>query len=395
MDPQKPPDKPEEGYLSPLAHQLRERVKELDCLFGISDIVENAGGSMDRIFQETVELLPRSWDHTEVASARISLGGRDFRSDGYRHSPWNQTSAIKVFGGIVGVVELVYREARPDRDEGPFTREERRLLNGVAERLGHVVERLTADEHLQQKEEEFRERLTHVTRISTMGEMASSIAHEVNQPLTAVATYAQACRRMVENGMMEAPEVLEVLERIGEEALRAGDIIHRLRGMIRRQETELVERDINRLLEKIAPLASVDARLNGVELEFCLPAEPTRILADEVQIQQVVLNLIRNGIDAMEGIPPDQRKLEVRVHSTERKTVEVRVSDRGCGLLEESEKALFEPFFTTKEGGLGLGLSISRSIISAHGGHLSFFRNPGGGTTFWFSLPTVSETEDE
>ena len=395
MCPKEHPIKTERASPPPLAHQLRERVKELDCLFGISDIVENSGGSLDRIFQEATELLPRSWNHTELASARISLDGREFTSQGYEPSPWTQTSEIKVLGRNAGTIEIVYRELCPTIDEGPFTREERRLLNAVAERLGHVVERLTADERLREREEEFRERMTHFTRISTMGEMASSIAHEVNQPLTAVATYAQACRRMVQNGEVEAPEVLEVLERIGDEALRAGDIIHRLRGMIRRQESELIEVDINRLLEEIAPLASVDARLNEVELDFFLPATPPRVLADGVQIQQVVLNLIRNGIDAMEGIPPDQRKLEVRVQSPDERTVEVRVSDHGCGLPDEGEGTLFEPFFTTKESGLGLGLSISRSIISAHGGTLSFLRNSEGGTTFWFSLPTANETEDE
>ena len=183
MGPNEHPTKPERASPPPLAHQLRERVKELDCLFGISDIVENAGGSLDRIFQEAVELLPRSWNHAEVASARISLDGRDFTSQGYEPSPWTQASKIKVLGRNAGTIELVYRELRPTIDEGPFTREERRLLNAVAERLGHVVERLTADERLREREEEFRERMTHFTRISTMGEMASSIAHEVNRDL--------------------------------------------------------------------------------------------------------------------------------------------------------------------------------------------------------------------
>jgi signal transduction histidine kinase len=200
---------------------------------------------------------------------------------------------------------------------------------------------------------------------------------------------------MVENGMLESPEVLEVLKRIGEEALRAGDIIHRLRGMIRRQESEFVEEDVARLLEEITPLASVDARLNEVELEISIPRYPLKILADGVQIQQVVLNLIRNGIDAMADTPRDQRRLLVRVESSDGDTVEVSVSDRGCGLPDQSDKTLFEPFFTTKEGGLGLGLSISRTIVSAHGGVLSFTRKPEGGTTFWFSLPTAKGIEDE
>ena len=377
-----------------LAEQLRERVKELNCLFGISDIVERSGGALDLIFRETVELLPRSWEHSEVAVARIVLDEREFLSDGFRESPWTQWAEIKVHGAPAGSVELAYLESRPTRDEGPFTKEERRLLKAVAERMGHVVERLTAHERLREREEEFRERMTHVTRISTMGEMASSIAHEVNQPLTAVATYAQAGRRLLEAGMIDAPELLEVLGRISDEAIRAGDIIHRLRGMIRRQESELVRCDLNRLLEEIAPLASVDARMNDVELTFELPSEGPEILADGVQIQQVVLNLIRNGIDAMSDFSVDQRRLTVQVSFVEGRRVQLSVTDRGCGLPEVSEEALFEPFFTTKEAGLGLGLSISDAIVESHGGKLSFFRNQEGGTTFFFSLPTLGGWND-
>jgi C4-dicarboxylate-specific signal transduction histidine kinase len=392
VDPDHTAEGSEAEALPRLAHELRERVKELDCLFGVSEIVERAGGSLESVFAETVELLPRSWDHSDVAAARITLGERDFRSRGYRSAPWTQVARISVHGREAGAIEIVYLKSRPLRDEGPFSREERRLLNAVAERLGHVVERLTADERLREREEEFREKMTHFTRISTMGEMASSIAHEVNQPLTAVATYAQAGRRLVESGAADATEVLEVLERIGEEALRAGDIINRLRGMVRRRESHLVECDINSLLEEILPLVSVDARMNEIDLEFRLPADSSLVLADGVQIQQVVLNLIRNGIDAMADTPVPARTLEVDVTNKPDAEVEVRVADRGCGLPDATERTLFEPFFTTKKAGLGLGLSISKTIISAHGGRLSFSKNPKGGTIFYFTLPTVRDS---
>ena len=381
--------------LGHLAHQLGERVKELNCLFGISDIVERAGGSLEHILQEAVELLPSSWDHAEVACARILLGEKEFRSEQYGKAASTQAADILVRGEKAGIIELSYLEPRPDQDEGPFTHEERKLLNAVAERLGHVVERLTGEELLREREEEFRERITHFTRVSTMGEMASSIAHEINQPLTAVATYAQACRRLVEGGLVEAPEVVDILGRISEEALRAGKIILRLRGLVRRRERKMVECDLGELLNEIAPLASVDARLNEVELRFIAPSEVPAIIVDGVQIQQVVLNLIRNGIDAMADTSPDRRTLEVLVTTLSENEVQVSVSDQGCGIPETSDKSLFQPFFTTKEAGLGLGLNISRSIISAHGGQLWFSRNPEGGTTFFFTLPSVSEAEDD
>jgi two-component system sensor kinase FixL len=381
--------------LSNLAHQLGERVKELNCLFGISDIVERSGGSLERIFQETVELLPQSWNHAEVACARILMGDEEYRSEAYTDPSATLQADILVHGERAGVIEVSYWEPRPSEEEGPFVKEERRLLDAVAERMGHIIERLTVEERLRKKEEEIRERMTHFTRVSTMGEMASSIAHEVNQPLTAIATYAQACRRLVDGGLAETPEVLDVLERIGEEAIRAGDIIHRLRGLVKKRDDKMHECDIIQLLNEIAPLASVDARLNNVELMFALPPKTPRILADGVQIQQVVLNLIRNGIDSMLGNEPERRILKVRAEHVMGDGVKVSVSDQGCGIPDESDDSLFQPFFTTKEAGLGLGLNISRSIISKHGGHLWFSRNPGGGTTFHFTLPEAREKKDE
>ena len=395
MEPNQMPQIPDKDPVGHLAQQLGERIKELNCLFGISEIVERADRSLDRILQDIVELLPMSWTHVDVACARILLNEEDVRSKHYGEVVSTQRADIRLYGETAGAIEVSYLEPRPPQEEGPFLKEERRLLTAVAERVGHIVERLTAEGLLREKEAEFRERMTHFTRISTMGEMASSIAHEVNQPLTAIATYAQACRRLVEGGMVETPEVLDVLEQIGEEALRAGDIIHRLRGLVRKRENELVECDIKELIDEIAPLASVDARMNEVELRFILSQETPAVLVDGVQIQQVVLNLIRNGIDSMVEIPPGRRALEVRAIPLNENEVRVAVTDQGCGLPEVSENALFEPFFTTKETGLGLGLNISRSIISAHGGRLWFSRNPGGGTTFLFTLPTASETKDD
>jgi signal transduction histidine kinase len=378
-----------------LAHQLGERVKELNCLFGISDIVERSGGSLERIFQEAVELLPQSWNYAEVACARIVVGETEYRSRSYAEPVATLKADLVVHGNPAGAIEVSYLDDRPSDFEGPFVKEERRLLDAVAERMGHIIERLTAEERLREKEEEFRERMTHFTRVSTMGEMASSIAHEVNQPLTAIATYAQACRRLVGGGSAEAPEVLDVLERIGEEALRAGDIIQRLRGLVRRRDHEVTECDISDLLNEISPLASVDARLNEVVLRFVLPEQAPSVLVDAVQIQQVVLNLIRNAIDAMADTPADRRTLEVRAEAVPGDGVKVSVRDQGCGIAEASDKSLFQPFFTTKKSGLGLGLNISRTIISAHEGQLWFSRNPGGGTTFHFTLPEAKEARDE
>ena len=388
-------EKPAEGAQADLARELHERVKELNCLFGFSDIVERSGGSLDRVLEETVELLPPSWEHSDIACARILLAGREVCTPNYRESPWKQRAAISVRGQKAGTLELSYLEERPPRDEGPFTREERRLLNAVAERLGHVVERLSAEERLREREDELRERMTHLTRVSTMGEMASSIAHEVNQPLTAIATYAQAGHRLMEGGMTDEAEILHILGRIADEAIRAGSIIHRLRALVGKREEKLVECDLGSLLEEILPLASADARLHDIDLHLDIQPELPTVLADGIQIQQVILNLIRNGIDAMEHTPAPHRAITVRLAGRDEERVELSVSDRGTGLPNVDDETLFEPFFTTKEEGMGMGLSISRSIITMHGGRLGAYSNPKGGTTFSFTLPTAGESEDE
>lgn len=380
---------PDPDALQHLAYQLSERVKELNFLFGISDIVERAGGSLDRILRETVDLLARSWEHADVTCARITLHDREVRTGGDLKPTATQSAEIIVHGKQAGVVEISSTEPRPHPVDGPFAKDEQRLLKAVAERLGHVVERLTTQELLKAQEEEFRRRMTHMTRVSTMGELASSIAHEVNQPLTAIATYAQACRRLVDAGRLESSETLEVLEKIGEEALRAGDIIKRLRNLVQRREARRDPCDLIQLIREVESLARVDARLNDVDLRMVLPEAAYVIRADGVQIQQVMVNLIRNGVDAMTMTPRGERVLEVRVHRPSEDWVRVSVSDRGVGIPAVTEDELFEPFFTTKEHGLGLGLSISRSIVTAHGGRLSFFRNPHGGSTFFIDLPRL------
>jgi len=382
-----------EEKLREMAEELEERVKELNCLFGITRISEQYRGSLTEILSKTVELLPPSWEHSDVACARIVLSGLDFKTNNYAESPWSQRANINVHGEKVGWVEVGYLKAMPERDEGPFLAEERSLVHSVAERLGRVAERLDAEKKLDEKENELRSRLTHLTRLGVMGEMASSIAHEVNQPLTAVATYAQACRRMIAAGLLEEGEVLEALDRINAEAMRAGDIVHRLKALVRKHESQRRDVDVNALIRDIERLASVDARLHDAVLRLELAPSLPAAVADGIQVQQVVLNLIRNGIDAMEGVETTQREVVVRSEAVGEE-IQVSVSDNGCGISEGLDAELFQPFFTTKKEGLGVGLSISRSIVEGHGGRMWYVRKPSGGTTFYFTLPIRAEEDD-
>jgi len=377
--------------LSRLAQNLGERVKELDCLFGISDIVENSSGSLKQIVRETTNILPRSWSHPEIACARIVLTGLKSQTDNFRISPWRQSVDIFVHGKLAGSVEVCYLQQMPERDEGPFLAEERRLLHGVAQRLGRTAERIRAETLLREKEAELRSRLTHLTRVSVMGEMASSIAHEINQPLTAIAAYAQACKRLIEDDASNESLVADVLQRVCDEALRAGDIVHRLKNFAQRRESQRTLCDINSLIKDVQRLVAPDARLHEVQLVFELADALPPVLVDSVQIQQVVLNLIRNGIDALENTKPESRQIIIRSEFSGDANVRVSVTDNGCGLPKNAERDLFQSFFTTKTDGMGMGLSVSRSIVTAHGGGMWFSRNPNGGTTFYFTVPTETE----
>ncbi len=380
-----------EAALRVLAQKLSERVKELDCLIGISRIVDHSGGSLDNILRETVKLLPPSWQYSDITCARIVIDDLEFKSDNYEATAWRQTAEISVHEKPVGLVEVGYLEERPERDDGPFLAEERRVIDAVAVFLGRIAERLQAERLVVEREQELRERLTHLTRVSVMGEMASSIAHEINQPLSAIATYSDACRRLLEADAEEIPEIQEVLGRINQEALRAGEIVHRLRDLVRRREGKRLDCKINQLIVAVERLASVDARLHDVRLRLDLAPSLPPLHADPIQIQQVVLNLIRNGIDAMTDTDQEHREVIVRTALQDEGDVEVSVTDSGCGIPEGSEQQLFEPFFTTKEDGLGMGLSVSRSIIAAHGGRMWFTRNLERGATFFFTLPPRPE----
>jgi C4-dicarboxylate-specific signal transduction histidine kinase len=225
--------------------------------------------------------------------------------------------------------------------------------------------------------------------------MASSIAHEVNQPLTAIATYSQACKRLMESGKVDADEIRQILSRVTDEALRAGGIIHRLKNLARRHERRLLECDVNELIRDLEHLASVDARLHNIGLELLLSDSLPTVLADGIQIQQVILNLIRNAVDAMTEGAPTSRSIIVRTRMRDSSMVEISVTDFGSGLPADCDEELFQPFFTTKKDGMGMGLSVSRSIVTSHGGQMWFTRNQGGGTTFFVTVPIVPEEDDD
>ena len=232
-----------------------------------------------------------------------------------------------------------------------------------------------------------QERLTHFSRLSTMGEMAAGLAHEINQPLAAIATYAQACQRLIRQPGLEIEDVLAALEQINAQALRAGEVIRRLRNFVKNREVKREPVNCSRLLEDLRTLAETDARLHNIRLRLdCEEPLPT-VYADPIQLQQVILNLVRNAIDAMSEAPEDRREVVLTTRMAADREVEITVIDQGTGLAPEATEHLFNPFFTTKSSGTGLGLAISRSIVRAHGGRLWHTPNDVCGARFHFTLP--------
>jgi two-component system sensor kinase FixL len=232
-----------------------------------------------------------------------------------------------------------------------------------------------------------RERLTHVARLSTMGEMAAGIAHEINQPLTAITTYAEGSKRMITAGNADTAQLTRALGNISDQALRAGEVIRRLRALIRKTDQTREVRNINELISELEPLVSIDVRGNDIPVIYDFDKPEILVKVDPVQIQQVMLNVLRNAFDASE----EQRSGDIVVQTrlSDEDEVMVRVTDHGTGMSEEVKNNVSNPFFTTKKNGMGLGVSICMSIIRSHGGEVTYEDNPKGGTIVTLTLPTV------
>jgi two-component system sensor kinase FixL len=241
---------------------------------------------------------------------------------------------------------------------------------------------------------EQQERLAHVGRLSTMGEMTASIAHEINQPLTAIAMYAQASLKLLERDSFDKEKLIAALDKLNQQALRAGAVIERIQRFVRNESGQKELANLNTLIRDVEHLAAADARLHGIELEFDLDPDLPDVFCDPIQIQQVALNLLRNAVDAMDEVGCHHgNTIKVGSGSIANDLVEVTVVDAGSGVAEDQQSLVFGAFHTTKANGMGMGLSICRSIIEAHGGKLNFTNNDTHGCTFYFQLPIGSSDE--
>jgi two-component system sensor kinase FixL len=371
------------------ARHLREREAYLQLVI---DTVPDAMIIIDQLgimqsFSHAAERL-FGWTAAEVVGRNVSIlmpSPDKEAHDGYLER-YGRTGERRIIGtGRVVLAERKDGSTFPAAlSVGELNLGGRRFFTGF---LQDLTEREEAEKRLQSLQSE----LVHISRLSAMGEMAATLAHELNQPLSAISNYLKGGKRILET---EHPDsrALAAMDKASEQSLRAGEIIRRLRDFVARGESERQVESLSKLLEEVSAMALIGAKELGVRATFRRDSSLDAVLVDKVQIQQVALNLIRNAIEAMQGEP--RRELVVTTAADGDDYARVSVADTGHGIKPEIADQLFQPFVTTKgAAGMGVGLSICRTIIEAHGGRIWAEPNAGGGTTFAFTIPRAEIEE--
>jgi two-component system, LuxR family, sensor kinase FixL len=291
---------------------------------------------------------------------------------------------------IIGTGRVVTGQ-RKDGSTFPMKLEVGEMKSGTHRFFTGFIRDLTERQQTERQLNELEAELARLSRLTAMGEMASTLAHEVNQPLSAISNYLQGCGRLLESmDHANVPKLRDALAETTKQTLRAGHIIRQLREFVARGETEKRPENISKLVEEASALALVGAQEEGVKPRFSFESHTNSVLVEKVQIQQVLLNLMRNAIEAMHD--SGRKELLVATKAVDGKMIEVSVADTGPGISEEIADRLFQPFVTTKPAGMGVGLSISKRIVEAHGGEMWAEPNPGGGTVFRFTVQQAAET---
>ena len=292
---------------------------------------------------------------------------------------------------IIGIGRVVVGE-RKDGSTFPMELAVGEMRSSNQRFFTGFIRDLTERQQTEARLQELQSELVHISRLTAMGEMASALAHELNQPLSAIANYMKGSRRLLENSTDDRSALLRsAMDKAAEQALRAGQIIRRLRDFVARGESERRVESVKKLVEEASALALVGAKDQGVRVRFQFDPTANLVLADKVQIQQVLLNLLRNAVEAMES--SQKRELVISTESMKDGMIAISVADTGSGIAPEMMAQLFQPFVTNKRHGMGVGLSISRTIIEAHGGQIGVEPNPAGGTIFRFTLRAVTQED--
>jgi len=346
------------------------------------------GHGVIQLFSTAAERL-FGWSEQEAIGQNVSILMPE--PDRSRHDSYIARYLTTHDPHIIGIGRIVTGKRR-DGTTFPMHLSIGEMRSGGEPYFTGFVHDLTEHQQTQARLQELQSELVHVSRLTAMGEMASALAHEINQPLAAISNYMKGSRRLLAGSTdPNTPKIESAMDRAAEQALRAGQIIRRLRDFVSRGESERRVESITKLVEEASALALVGVKDRGIKVRFQFDPSVDLVLADRVQIQQVLLNLIRNAMDAMEE--STVRDLVISVEPESRTHVRVSVADNGSGISPDISEQLFQPFVTTKRHGMGVGLSISRTIVEAHSGHIWVEPNPGGGTVFNFTLAAVNEED--
>ncbi len=363
---------------------LRERVKELTCLYSIARLAAQRDLSTKEVLQGIVEVLPPAWLYPEIAYARIALDGAAYATPGFREARYRQRADILLSGKHRGSVEVVYAEERPELDEGPFLREERTLLDAIAKEIANFL----ASRQAEQDKLNLEEQVRHADRLATIGQLAAGVAHELNEPLGSILGFAQLAIKCP--GLPHQAEL--DIEKISNASLLARDIVKKLLIFARQMPPQKIKVNVNQLVKEVLNFFKSRCAQEGIELICSLSPNLPAVDADPSQLNQVVMNLIVNALQAM----PQGGDLKIQTLYEENQVLLV-VEDTGIGMSDEVLEKIFTPFFTTKEvgEGTGLGLPVVHGIITSHGGSVRVKSKAGEGTRFEIQLPTAKPSIGE
>ncbi len=361
---------------------LKERVKELTCMYRIAQIGSEAHLPLADLLQQIAELLPEAWQVPAQTCARVTLGDEVYTSPGFRPSDHGLAAEVLVRGARRGGVEVFYAPERGEHDPGdpaglwPFLAEERHLIDGVAREIGFIVERRWFDE----ENDRLRMQLRHADRLATIGQLAAGVAHELNEPLANILGFAQLLEAQPEVGDRARGDVRQIVTA----SLYAREVIRKLMLFARQTPPQRGRVDVNGVVADALALVESRCQRSGIEVQRSLSADLPPLVGDAAQIQQVVVNLLVNAIQAM----PAGGRLQVTTESRPAGTA-ILINDSGVGIPPEDLDKIFLPFFTTKEvgHGTGLGLAVVHGIVSAHRGTVTVTSRLDQGTRVEVVLP--------